>query len=136
MDKKRLLGASGLLVAGTLAGGLVAGSLSASAADTGTSTRTSTSTAAPAAGSPGSGTFNPGGATPVRSDEKALTGSDLAKAKAAALAAVPGGSIIRAETDSGDAVYEVHMKKADGTLVTVKLDKNFTLTKVESGMGS
>jgi hypothetical protein len=28
------------------------------------------------------------------------------------------------------------MKKADGTLVTVKFDKNLAVTKVESGMGA
>jgi hypothetical protein len=28
------------------------------------------------------------------------------------------------------------MKKADGSLVTVKLDKNLEVTKVESGMGA
>jgi hypothetical protein len=32
-------------------------------------------------------------------------------------------------------VYEAHMTKADGTEVTVKLDKNFKVTAVESGMG-
>ena len=64
-----------------------------------------------------------------------LTGTDAEKAKAAALKAVPGGTIIRVETDAGDGVYEAHMKKADGTLVTVKLDKNFVVTKVETGMG-
>jgi hypothetical protein len=71
----------------------------------------------------------------VRSDEKVLTGTNAEKAKAAALKAVPGGTIIRVETDAGDGVYEAHMKKADGTLVTVKLDKNFVVTKVETGMG-
>ena len=42
----------------------------------------------------------------------------------------------RIETDAGDGVYEVHMKKADGSLVTVKFDKNLKVTKVESGMGA
>jgi hypothetical protein len=43
--------------------------------------------------------------------------------------------VLRVETDSGDAAYEAHMKKADGTLVTVKFDKSFTVTAVEPGMG-
>jgi hypothetical protein len=37
--------------------------------------------------------------------------------------AVPGGTVYRVETDSGDGTYEAHMSKADGTLVTVKFDK-------------
>jgi hypothetical protein len=39
------------------------------------------------------------------------------------------------ETDAGDAAYEAHMTKADGTEVTVKFDKNLAVIKVESGMG-
>jgi hypothetical protein len=39
---------------------------------------------------------------------------------AAAKAKVPGGTVIRVETDAdGNAVYEAHMVKADGTPVTV-----------------
>jgi hypothetical protein len=48
---------------------------------------------------------------------------------------VPGGTVYRVETDAGDAAYEAHMTKADGTLVTVKMDKNFNVTAVEDGMG-
>ena len=55
--------------------------------------------------------------------------------KAAALKAVPGGTVYRVETDAGDGVYEAHMTKADGTRVTVKLDASFVVTGVEDGMG-
>jgi hypothetical protein len=44
--------------------------------------------------------------------------------------------VYRIETDAGDGVYEVHMKKAGGSLVTVKFGKNLKVTKVESGMGA
>ena len=54
---------------------------------------------------------------------------------AEALKAVPGGSVYRVDTDAGDGTYEAHMTKADGTLVTVKFDKNLAVTKVEQGMG-
>jgi uncharacterized membrane protein YkoI len=64
-----------------------------------------------------------------------VTGADLATAKAAALKAVPGGTVDRVETDSGDAAYEAHMTKADGSEVTVKFDKSFAVTGVEDGMG-
>ena len=55
--------------------------------------------------------------------------------KAAALAAVPGGTIIRVETDSAGSPYEAHMTKADGTQVTVKVDANFKVTGTEQGFG-
>jgi hypothetical protein len=43
--------------------------------------------------------------------------------------------VYRVETDAGDAAYEAHMTKADGSLVTVKFDKNLKVIKVETGMG-
>lgn len=71
----------------------------------------------------------------MRSDEKVVTGTTAATLKAAALKAVPGGTVIRIETDAGDGAYEAHMTKADGTVVTVKFDQSLAVTKVESGMG-
>jgi hypothetical protein len=69
-------------------------------------------------------------------NETLLTGTQLQKADAAAEAAVPGATVIRAETDSsGASTYEVHMKKADGTYVTVELDSNFNAIKTISGFG-
>jgi hypothetical protein len=68
--------------------------------------------------------------------ETLLTGSDLARATAAAQGAVSGGTIIRVETDSGGATYEAHITKADGTTVTVKLDASFNVTATQSGFGS
>lgn len=64
-----------------------------------------------------------------------LTGTAAAKARAAALAAVPGATVIRVETDSGDAAYEAHMQKADGSYVTVEMDSSFHVTGRESGFG-
>jgi hypothetical protein len=120
----RLAGAIGLLLAGGLAGGIIAATNSASAAD-GTAPATSVATS-PTPSERG---------TSVREGEKALTGANLAKAKAAALKAVPGGTIDRVETDADGATYEAHMTKADGTRVTVKFDKGFTVTSAEEGMG-
>ena len=54
--------------------------------------------------------------------------------KAAALAVVSGGSVQRVENDAEGATYEAHMLKADGTPVTVKLDSNFKVTGIETGM--
>jgi hypothetical protein len=125
---QRLAGAVGLLLAGGIAGGVLAATNSASAADSATST-----VAAPAAGAP---IAPANSATPVRAGEKALTGTNLAAAKAAALRAVPGGTVYRVETDADGATYEAHMTKADGTLVTVKFDKSFKVTAIQNGMGA
>jgi hypothetical protein len=135
--KARLAGAVGLLAAGAVTGGVLAATLSASAADSSTTTPQSTATTvAPLQRGDGAGHRGAmGGATPVRSDEKALSTGDAAKVRAAALKAVPGGTVYRVETDAGDGAYEAHMTKSDGTAVTVKLDKNFNVTKVEDGMG-
>lgn len=126
----------GLLAAGAVIGGITASTLVASAAPS------------PSA-SPSTGTVEPGTAeaseaphapdrigTSVRSDEKVLTGTDYDKAKAAALAAVPGATIYRIETDADGATYEAHLVKADGTEATVKMDKNFKVTATQAGHGS
>jgi len=129
--QRKTAGAIGLLAAGAVAGGILASTLGASAAST-------TPTSPPSAsgsGQPGAGGHGPGGAQPMRNDEKLVTGTNLTTLTAAAQKAVPGATIIRVETDAGDGVYEAHMKKADGSLVTVKFDKDLKVTKVEQGMG-
>ena len=130
--KRRWVGAVGLLAAGAIGGGVLASALSASA-----STSTSTASASTVSSSSGGSARmpGPGGAQPVRPDEKSVSSATAATLRAAALKAVPGGTVYRIETDAGDGAYEVHMKKADGSLVTVKFDKNLKVTKVESGMG-
>jgi uncharacterized membrane protein YkoI len=68
-----------------------------------------------------------------RSDETLLTGDAESQVRAAALAKVPGGTIIRIETDAdGHAAYEAHMTKSDGTPVTVYVDKSYNVVSVES----
>ncbi len=68
-----------------------------------------------------------------RSDETPLTGDALAKVTAIAKAKVSGGTVIRVETDAdGVAAYEAHMTKADGSPVTVYVDKDFNFVSVES----
>jgi hypothetical protein len=71
-----------------------------------------------------------------RSDETPLTGTDAEKAKAAALAAVPGATVDRVETDADGAAYEAHVTRSDGTKATVKFDQDFNVTGVEEGMGA
>jgi len=132
--QRKKAGAIGLLAAGAVAGGILASTLSATAATGTGSTGTGSAGAAPPSAS-GPGRPGPGGAQPMRSDEKLVTGSTLTTLRAAALKAVPGGTIVRVETDAGDGVYEAHMTKADGSLVTVKFDKSLKVIRVEQGMG-
>ncbi|MDT4894158.1 MAG: hypothetical protein QOE97_3193 [Pseudonocardiales bacterium] len=148
-SKPRLGLTIGLVSAGIAAGAIGAMAVGAGATTNGTAgsaasgygfsapTGTPSGTAAPGTGGHG-GPGAPGGvggAAPVRSDEKALTDSQTATLKAEALKAVPGGTVVRVETDSGDAAYEAHMTKSDGTVVTVKFDSNLKVTGVEDGMG-
>jgi uncharacterized membrane protein YkoI len=69
-----------------------------------------------------------------RSEETLLTGDAASKVSAAALAKVPGGTIERVETDGdGNAKYEAHMTKADGSRVTVYVNADFKVVSVEFG---
>ena len=121
-----------VLAAGAVVLGLVAGSYGVAAAASGNGSSSSegtTTQSAPAAPDP----QNPWGAQ--RSDETPLTGDALSKVTAAAKAKVPGGTIIRVETDAdGNSAYEAHMVRADGTPVTVYVNKEFDVVSVESGM--
>jgi uncharacterized membrane protein YkoI len=119
--------AAGLtVVAGAVAAGVIATVLPAAAA--GTAGVTTAATAAPGATGDQS--------KPVRSDEKQLTGTDAEKARAAALAAVPGATVFRVETDADGAVYEAHLTKSDGTTATVKLNADFSVAGIQAGMGA
>ena len=68
-------------------------------------------------------------------DETLLTGTDLASATAAAEAAQPGATVVRAETNNNGNPFEVHMKKANGTSVTVLLNSSFVVTGTEADFG-
>ena len=98
---------------------------------------------ASAASGPSSGSNRPSTAAPSarqpwgqqRSDETPLTGETAAKVRALALATISGGTIVRVETDAdGNAAYEAHMVKADGTPVTVYVSKLLQVLSVQSGM--
>jgi len=112
--------------------GLAVGSYGVASAATGSGSTGSTSTATPAASQPAAPSQSqPWGGQ--RSDETLLTGDTAAKVKAAALAKVAGGTVVRVETDAdGNAAYEAHMTKADGTPVTVYVDERFQVVGVET----
>lgn len=132
--RARWAGAAGLLAAGAIGGGILAGTFSASAATTPSPAPSSGTSTAPGGAVDGFGGRHAGSAG--RSDEKVVTGTTAATLRAAALKAVPGGTVDRVETDAGDGSYEAHMTKADGTRVTVKFDSKLAVLRVESGMGT
>jgi len=108
--------------------GVGAGSYGIANAASGSRSTTTTTTATPTAPPPASST--PWGHQ--RSDETALTGDALAKVTAIANAKVPGGTIVRVETDAdGNATYEAHMTKADGSPVTVYVDSSFNYVSTQ-----
>jgi hypothetical protein len=87
-------------------------------------------------GSSTTGQNRPPGLPPRRSGEKPLTGTTAAKVKAAALAKVPGATVERLETDADQgAAYEAHVRKSDGSRVTVLVDKSFKVVAVRRGCG-
>ena len=71
------------------------------------------------------------GATGVA--EEPLTGDLAAQVTTAAEAAVPGGTVIRVETDAQGAAYEAHMTDADGNPITVTFDENLNVVATETG---
>jgi uncharacterized membrane protein YkoI len=129
--RKKLAGiALGVGLVGSGAAGAYALTGTASAQDASTTTAPSTSSS-----SADNSTTNPSAATPAApdTDNDGPRGATAEKVKAAALAAVPGGTIERVENDAEGATYEAHMTKADGSHVTVKLDASFNVTSVENG---
>jgi hypothetical protein len=108
-----------------LALGIAFGSygVASAATSSSSSSSTTTTTGAPAA-PPGANAAQPWGSQ--RSDETPLTGDALSKVKAIALDKVPGGTVVRVETDAdGNAAYEAHMLTASGTPTTVYVDASF-----------
>jgi hypothetical protein len=109
-----------------LGGAAIAGAATTATSSTTTAGGTSTATQTPP--DPAKIAHGPG--------ETLLTGTTADKVKAAALAAVPGATIIRVETDSGGSPYEAHVTKSDGTEVTVKVDAGFKVTATQQGFGA
>lgn len=82
------------------------------------------------AGGPGA-IGGPGG----HDGEQPLTGTDLAKAQAAALAKVPGGNVLRAESNGDGSGFHLLVQHPDGSVVMVQLDASFTVVEVAQGPG-
>jgi hypothetical protein len=126
-----------LISGGLLVGAVIGGAGIASAATSGSPEPAASSSASAPSAPNGNGAGTPADPTKISHGpgETLLTGTTAEKVKSAALAAVPGATAIRVETDSAGSPYEAHLTKADGTQVTVKVDSNFTVTATENGFG-
>ncbi len=137
------LAAAGLATAGVLAaaGVAYAATTPTTPSESGTTTLSDDSTTTDGTTEPGrgpgghGGAFDHGGSTPVRGDEQSVSSAQAEQLTAAALEEVPGATVYRVETDAGDAAYEAHLQKSDGTLATVKFDENLNVVEVQDGMG-
>ena len=107
----------------------IASAANGGSSSTSTATTTTPSQTAPPSGTPSSG--QPFGHQ--RSDETVLTGDALAKVTAAAKAKVPGGIVVRVETDAdGHATYEAHMLDASGNPITVYVNSSYEVVSTGS----
>ena len=112
-----------------LGGSALAGAASGGSGSSGNGSSNNSQPARPHFGGPGQA-----GVPPQRPDETLLTGDAAAKVRAAALAKVSGGTIERVETDAdGNAAYEAHMTRSDGSRVTVYVNKSFEVVGTEAG---
>jgi uncharacterized membrane protein YkoI len=59
--------------------------------------------------------------------DKAITGTALDRASAAALQATGGGKVTETEVGDEESYYEVEVTRADGSQVDVQLDRGFNL---------
>ena len=59
-----------------------------------------------------------------------ITGVELEKASAAALAFTGGGAVTETERNDEDSYYEVEVRKLDGSSVDVQLDEKFNVVDV------
>jgi hypothetical protein len=120
---KRWLLPTALVTVGFLGGAALAGTQIAAAAGSSSETSAWTLAVRDLAGM----SHGPG--------EELVTGSKADRIEAAALEEVPGGTVIRVETDSGGAAYEAHVETSDGDVVTVLFDEDLEVTGTESGPG-
>src|SRR5512147_2356892 len=129
---------------GALGIGGVVGAVALAPTVSGAASSTTTATSSETNANPGTPSGNGYGTPPRNFDpskgghmangitEELLTGDTATKVRDAALAAGPGGTVQRVETDAEGAKGEAHVTKSDGTEVTVKVDANFTVASVEN----
>lgn len=117
-----------LLVSAAIAGSLLAGTAIGMAA---TLASTAASAASPSPTPAASSTAPPNmpahGTAAHENAEVPVTGANAAKAQAAAVKAVGGGTAGAVTTDFTQKGYEVTVTKSDGTQVEVHLDSSFNV---------
>jgi nicotinic acid phosphoribosyltransferase len=127
---KSILNPKRLLIAGAVAGSMVAGIA------VGVATTLGAAAVNAASPSPSPAAVAPGGLPPNmpahgtaahENAEVAVTGANAAKAQAAAVKAVGGGTAGAVTTDYMKTGYEVTVTKSDGTSVEVHLDSSFNV---------
>src|SRR5205807_1874701 len=135
MFKKVRSGVVALAVLGAIAVG--ASAIAGAASNSGTTGSTGTTGTTGSQGSGGAPAQRPDPATLSHGPgETLLTDGNATKVKQAALTKVPGATVLRVETDAQGSPYEAHLRKSDGSEVTVKVDKQFNATAVQSGFGA
>src|SRR4029077_16582686 len=73
---------------------------------------------------------------PARPQREALSSDVAAKVKAAALAKVPGATVLRTEAGGPyGTAYHAHIRTSDGTLKVVLVDSSFQATSVVADQG-
>ena len=124
---------SKLAVGAAIGGAAIGGAAIANAASS-PSTTSATSTTTPAPSQSRQGFPAPG--TAAHEDaEKPVTGTAAAKARAAAVRAVGGGTAGPVTTDFTGSGYETTVTKSDGTKVEVHLDTSFKVMQGPGGHG-
>ncbi len=82
------------------------------------------------------GTASPSATPQARPDRDALSADVAAKVKAAALAKVPGATVLRTEAGGPYGTpYHAHIKASDGKLQVVLVDSSFKATAVQADQG-
>jgi hypothetical protein len=131
---KQLLIGGAALAALALGGSAIAG-----AASGGGSSSSTTATAPSGSGGgppPGFTSATAPGTAAHENAEKTVTGEAAAKARAAALASVGGGTAGPVTGDfRNSGAYEVAVTKTDGSQVTVRLDSSFKVESHPAGPG-
>jgi hypothetical protein len=128
---KKVLAGLAALAALALGGSAIAGAASSTTTSPNTSTQAPSGTQAPPA-------FNgPAPGTAAHEDaEKAVTGEAAAKAQAAAVKSVGGGTAGAVTSDFTGSGYETTVTKSDGTKVNVHLDSSFSVRQGPGGPGA
>ena len=127
---KKVLMAVGAFAALAFGASAIAGAASSSSSTTTTTTPSGSE-------APGRPAFKgPAHGTAAHEDaEKTVTGSAAAKAQAAAVKALGGGTAGDVTTDFRGDGYEVTVTKSDGTKTEVHMDKSFNVMQGHGGPG-